>query len=170
MAYKVNDQHTVGAALNIAYQQFSAKGIAPFAAASVAPNNVSDKGTDSSSGTDVRLGWTGKLTPQLALGATWASKISGKFDKYKGLFADGGSFDIPENYGVGLAFELNPQWTLAADVQTIRYSQVASVGNSAASLFNGSKQLGSAGGPGFGWRDLTVLKPELLTAGSFKRL
>ena len=27
-----------------------------------------------------------------------------------------------------------------------------------ASLFNGSKQLGLANGPGFGWRDLTVLK------------
>jgi len=158
VAYKVSDNHTVGAALNIAYQQFSAKGIQPFAASSVSPANVSDKGVDSSTGTGVRLGWTGKLTPQLTLGATWASKISGKFDKYKGLFADGGSFDIPENYGLGLAFEATPQWTLAADVQTIRYSQVGSVGNSVASLFNGSKQLGAANGPGFGWHDLTVLK------------
>ena len=144
--------------MNIAYQQFSAKGIAPFAAASVAPANVSDKGVDSSTGTGVRLGWTGKVTPSLTLGATWASKIEGKFDKYKGLFADGGRFDVPENYGIGLAFEVNPEWTVAADVQTIRYSQVSSVGNPVASLFNGSKPLGSANGPGFGWRDLTVLK------------
>jgi long-chain fatty acid transport protein len=113
---------------------------------------------DSCTGTGVRLGWSGKLTPSLTLGATWASKITGKFDKYKGLFADGGTFDIPENYGLGLAYEVNPEWTVAADVQTIRYSQVSSVGNSVASLFNGSKLLGSAGGPGFGWRDLTVLK------------
>ena len=158
IAYKLNDTHTLGAALNIAYQQFSAKGIQPFAASSVAPANVSDKGVDSSTGTGVRLGWTGKITPSLTLGATWASKISGKFDKYKGLFADGGTFDIPENSGVGLAFAVNPAWTVAADVQTIRYSQVSSVGNSVASLFNGSKQLGAANGPGFGWRDLTVFK------------
>jgi long-chain fatty acid transport protein len=163
VAYKVNESHTLGAALNIAYQQFSAKGLQPFdqvglQAASTTPGNVTDKGVDSSTGTGVRLGWTGKVTPSLTLGATWASKISGKFDKYKGLFADGGNFDIPENYGVGLAFAVNPAWTLAADVQTIRYSQVGSVGNSVASLFNGSKQLGSANGPGFGWRDLTVLK------------
>jgi long-chain fatty acid transport protein len=158
VAYKINDTHTVGVALNIAYQQFSAKGIQPFAASSASSADVSDKGVDSSTGAGVRLGWTGKVTPALTLGATWASKISGKFDKYKGLFADGGTFDIPENYGLGLAFAVNPEWTLAADVQTIRYSQVGSVGNSVASLFNGSKALGSAGGPGFGWRDLTVFK------------
>lgn len=159
LAYKVNDTHTLGVALNIAYQQFAAKGLQPFdGPASSAPGSVTNKGVDSSTGTGVRLGWSGKLTPSLTLGATWASKISGKFDKYKGLFADGGTFDIPENYGVGLAFAVNPQWTLAADVQTIRYSQVTSVGDSVASLFNGSKQLGSANGPGFGWRDQTVFK------------
>jgi long-chain fatty acid transport protein len=159
LAYKVNDSHTVGVALNIVYQQFSAKGLQPFdGPASSSPGNVTDKGVDSSTGTGVRLGWTGKVTPSLTLGVTWASKISGKFDKYKGLFADGGNFDIPENYGVGLAYVVNPAWTLAADVQTIRYSQVTSVGDSVASLFNGSKQLGSANGPGFGWRDITVYK------------
>lgn len=157
VAYKINDSHTVGIALNVAYQRFAAKGIGFFSGFSSAPGNVSDQGTDSSTGTGVRLGWTGKVTPTLTLGATWASRISGRFDKYKGLFADGGGFDIPENYGVGLAFEATPDWTLAADVQTIRYSKVSSVGNSAASLFAG-QPLGSANGPGFGWRDVTVLK------------
>jgi long-chain fatty acid transport protein len=160
LAYKINEAHTVGVALNVAYQQFSAKGIGIFGTsqASSAPANVSDQGVDSSTGSGLRIGWTGKLSPSLTLGATWASKITGKFDKYKGLFADGGSFDIPENFGLGLAFAATPEWTLAADVQTIRYSQVNAVGDSAASLFAGQKQLGSAGGPGFGWRDITVLK------------
>lgn len=157
IAYKVNESHAVGIALNVAYQRFKAKGIGFFGGFSSAPGNVSDQGTDSSTGAGVRLGWTGKVTPTLTLGATWASKISGKFDKYKGLFADGGGFDIPENYGVGLAFEATPDWTLAADVQTILYSKAGSVGNSAASLFAG-QPLGSANGPGFGWRDVTVLK------------
>lgn len=157
VAYKVSDAHTFGAALNLAYQRFEAKGIGLFSGFSSAPGNVSDKGVDSSTGVGVRLGWLGKVTPQLTLGATWASKISGKFDNYKGLFANGGGFDVPENYGIGLAFEATPAWTLAADVQTIRYSQVGSVGNSAASLFAGTP-LGVANGPGFGWRDVTVLK------------
>ena len=157
IAWKASDVHTFGAALNLAYQRFNARGIGLFGGFSSAPANVSDLGNDSSTGAGVRLGWSGKLTPQLTLGATWASKISGRFDKYKGLFADGGGFDVPENYGVGLAFAATPDLTLAADVQSIRYSKVGSVGNSAASLFAG-RPLGSANGPGFGWRDVTVLK------------
>ena len=157
VAYRLNDSHTLGLAINVAYQRFEAKGVGLFAGFSTAPANVSDQGVDSSVGVGVRLGWLGKVTPQLTLGATWASKISGKFDKYKGLFADGGGFDVPENYGFGLAFEATPKWTLAADVQTIRYSQVGSVGNSVASLFAGSP-LGVSNGPGFGWKDVSVLK------------
>jgi long-chain fatty acid transport protein len=157
VAYKLGENHSVGVALNLAYQRFSAKGVGFFAGFSSAPANVSDQGTDSSTGAGVRLGWSGKLTPTLTLGATWASKISGKFKKYKGLFADGGGFDIPENYGLGLALAATPDLTLAADVQTIRYSQVGSVGDSVASLFAGTP-LGASHGPGFGWKDSTVFK------------
>jgi long-chain fatty acid transport protein len=157
VAYKVSDNHTFGAALNLAYQRFEAKGIGFFAGFSSAPGDVSDKGVDSTTGVGVRLGWLSKVSPQLTLGATWASKISGKFEKYKGLFADGGGFDVPENYGLGLAFDATPTWTLAADAQKIRYSQVGSVGNSVASLLTGTP-LGAANGPGFGWKDVTVLK------------
>ena len=157
LAYKLSDSHTLGIAVNLAYQRFSAKGVGLFAGFSGASGNVSDQGSDASLGAGVRLGWTGRLTPALTAGATWASKVSGRFDKYKGLFADGGGFDIPENYGVGLALQATPDLTLAADWQTIRYSQVGSVGNSIASLFAG-KALGAAQGPGFGWKDSSVLK------------
>jgi long-chain fatty acid transport protein len=160
VAYKLNGNQAFGVALNLAYQRFKANGISLFGGGggSVAPGNVSDQGVDSTTGAGLRVGWLGKVTPQLTLGATWSSKISGKFDKYKGLFADGGGFDVPENYGVGLAFEATPAWTVAADVQTIRYSKVGAVGNSAASFFAGQSQLGAANGPGFGWKDVTVLK------------
>jgi long-chain fatty acid transport protein len=157
LAYKLGDSHTLGVAVNLAYQRFSAKGVGLFAGFSSAPTHVSDQGTDSTTGAGVRLGWTGKLTPSVTLGATWASKISGRFDKYKGLFSDGGGFDVPENYGLGLALQATPDLTLAADWQTIRYSQVGSVGNSVASLFAG-RALGVAQGPGFGWKDSSVLK------------
>lgn len=36
-----------------------------------------------------------------------------KFDDYSGLFANGGRFDIPENYGVGFSWKVLPTWTLA---------------------------------------------------------
>ncbi len=157
LALKVGDAQSLGIALNLAYQRFAAKGIGLFDGFSAAPGHVSDQGTDTSTGAGLRLGWQGQAVAGLTLGATWSSKIRGRFDKYRGLFADGGRFDIPENYGLGLAWAATPGWTLAADVQTIRYSRVAAVGNPAAPLFAGQK-LGSADGPGFGWRDVTVFK------------
>jgi long-chain fatty acid transport protein len=158
VAYKLNEQHAVGAALNFAYQRFSAKGLGVFASASQDAAHLTDQGADSSTGWGLHLGWTGQVTPELTLGATWSSKIkAGKFDKYKGLFADDGGFDIPENYGFGLAYKASPALTLAADVQEIKYGGVKSVANPLANLFTGNP-LGSANGPGFGWRDITVLK------------
>ena len=51
----------------------------------------------------------------------------GKFDKYSGLFAEQGDFDIPMNFSLGIALTPNSQWTIAADYQRIYYSQIASV-------------------------------------------
>jgi long-chain fatty acid transport protein len=157
LAWKPVPSQSLGLAVNVAYQRFAAKGLGLFAGFSSDAAHVSDQGTDTSTGTGLRLGWAGQVGGGVTLGATWASRIHGRFDKYRGLFADQGRFDIPENYGAGLAWAVTPQWTVAADVQRILYSRVASVGNSVSSLFAGSA-LGSNDGPGFGWRDVTVTK------------
>lgn len=157
LAWRATPSQTLGLALNLAHQRFSAQGIGPFAGFSAAPANVSNQGTDSSTGAGLRLGWSGELASGLTLGLTWASKVRGKFDTYRGLFADGGRFDVPANYGIGVAWQATPALNLAADVQTIRYSQVAAVGNPLSRLFEGVP-LGGPNGPGFGWRDVTVLK------------
>lgn len=157
LAYRIGENHRVGAALNIAYQRFYARGLGLFAGFSQAPDNVSNKGTDASAGVGLRLGWSSTLAPGLTLGASWASKIDGRFDKYRGLFADNGGFDIPENYGAGIAYTPTDNWTLAVDVQRIRYSQTGSVGNSLAPLLQGVP-LGADNGPGFGWRSATTWK------------
>ncbi|MCB4359487.1 OmpP1/FadL family transporter [Quatrionicoccus australiensis] len=157
VAWKINERHALGAALNFAYQRFEAKGLQNFDPAfTTSPGNVTNRGADSSTGWGIRLGWTGQITPELTLGATWSSKIkASKFDKYKGLFADSGSFDIPENYGIGLAYKPTPQLTLAADLEEILYSDVKSVGLPLANISNG---LGARNGAGFGWKDTTVYK------------
>jgi long-chain fatty acid transport protein len=156
VAYKLNENHALGLAVNFAYQRFSAKGLGPFdnGATSAAPGNVTNRGSDSATGWGLRLGYTGKLTPNLTVGATWASKTkTGNFDKYQGLFAEQGAFDIPANYGVGVAWKTTPALTLAADLQRIEYSGVKSVGNPInANLF------GTSNGPGFGWKDVTIAK------------
>ncbi|WP_374403590.1 OmpP1/FadL family transporter [Niveibacterium sp.] len=160
IAYKVTDTQSIGASVVFAYQRFKAEGLSafdnPYFTAS--PGHVTDQGYDSSTGWGVRLGWTGRIAPTLTLGATWASKIrTGEFDKYRGLFAESGGFDIPSNYGLGLAWAANDALTLAADWQRIAYSEIKSVGNPLAKL-NAGNPLGSADGPGFGWKDISVYK------------
>jgi long-chain fatty acid transport protein len=145
-AMKVNADNSVGVSLNLAYQMFKAEGLQGF--------GISNQGTDSSTGWGVRIGWTGQVTPAVTLGATYQTKTKmGKFDKYKGLFAEQGGFDIPANYGLGVAFKLDDTTTLAADVQTIQYSGVKSISNSMT-----SGPLGADNGAGFGWKDMTVFK------------
>ena len=47
----------------------------------------------------------GQFTELFAVGVAYATKISmGNFDRYKGLFAQQGGFDIPSNFTVGIAF------------------------------------------------------------------
>jgi len=159
LAWKVTQQHAIGAAVNFAYQRFKAKGLANFdnPMFSSSPGNVTDRGSDGATGLGVRLGYLGKLTPDFTFGATWSSKIHArKFDKYRGLFADGGSFDIPESYGIGAAWQVTPGLTLAADVNRILFGAVTAVGAPLANFARG--QLGAANGPGFGWTNITVHK------------
>lgn len=139
--------------------------------------NFNHRGNDTSTGWGLRLGWQGRLTDDLTLGLTWSSKIKAEeFDRYAGLFADGGSFDIPENYGVGLAYKVTPALTVSADAQEIKYGSVRSIANEfdVQSVFAGDN-FGSKNGPGFGWRDVTVYKlavsyalsPQLTLRGGF---
>jgi long-chain fatty acid transport protein len=160
LAWK-SGSHSFGASLNLAYQRFKAEGLQPFdnSPTSSSPGNVTNRGYDDSTGFGVRVGWTGQVTSAVTLGATYQTKTKmGKFDKYKGLFAEQGGFDIPENFGAGIALKATPKLTVAADVERINYGDVASVGNKVDCLFAGACQLGAANGAGFGWQNTTVYK------------
>jgi len=158
VAWKTGN-HSFGASLNLAYQRFKAEGIQGFAMFSSSGANVSNNGYDDSTGFGVRVGWTGQVSPTITLGATYQTKTKmSEFDKYSGLFANQGEFDIPENYGLGIAWKAAPAFTVAADVVQINYSDVAAVGNTADCLFAMACQLGGTNGPGFGWQDTTVFK------------
>jgi long-chain fatty acid transport protein len=161
VAYKIAPNHSVGLSLLLGYQMFKATGLQAFDNApgfppfTQSPGSVTNRGTDSSHGFGVRIGYFGKLTDQVTVGAAYSPKMNmSRFDKYKGLFAGNGDFDIPENYTAGVAFTPVPGWTAALDYQRINYSRVPSVGNSSMPV----APLGAPNGPGFGWRDVDVLK------------
>ncbi len=159
--------HNVSAGITgfMAYQTFSATGLANLANFSVAPTKVTNNGTDSASGFGLRAGVQYQPSPLISLGLSYQPKVEmGKFEDYAGLFAKQGSFDIPATWVVGAAFNIADGGQLMLDVQHIEYSAVASVGNPMSPLFtqcNPSDQngcLGGAGGAGFGWNDMTVYK------------
>lgn len=161
--WRITPTQTVGVAVNLVHQSFRANGIAAFGQVSQSPQNLSDNGHSSSNGVGVRIGWIGELAPGFSLGATYQPKTHmSKFDKYSGLFAGGGSFDIPANYGIGFAWKTGPL-TVAGDVMRILYSGVAAIGNTSTSFctplnYPNCALLGSSNGPGFGWKDVTVVK------------
>lgn len=157
-SYKVDDKHAIGISPLLVYQRFKAEGLQAFEGMlATAPGaRTTNNGTDTSTGIGVRIGYVGKPTEQLTWGASWSPKTSMKeFDKYAELFAGAGGFDIPENYGVGVAFQVTPTLLLGLDYQRINYSDVPSVGNPSTNM---ASPLGSPDGPGFGWSDVNVIK------------
>ncbi len=158
VAVEFAEGHSVGLSPIILVQGFRAEGIQPFTAASAAPANFTNQGTDWAFGGGFRVGYLGELAPGVNIGAFYQSRIwADEFDKYAGLFAQGGGFDVPESYGVGIGLEPVEGVKLGVDVKRIEYSEVQSVGNPLAPLFSGVP-FGFEGGPGFGWRDVTVFK------------
>lgn len=142
--------HAFGVSAILAGQRFKATGLEDF--------GIANAGYDSSFGGGARLGWTWQASQNLKVGATYQSRLwMTKFDKYAGLFAEQGDFDIPSNYAVGFAYKVDSSLTWAFDVERIHYSEVNSVGNPGSSPGG----FGASNGPGFGWKDVTVIKTGL---------
>jgi len=187
VAYKINKQNSVGASLAFGVQQFRAYGLGAFQSLGFAgsTSNVSGVGNDWSYGAGIRVGWAGTFfKKRLSLGANYASRVyMTRFKKYKNLFAEQGSFDIPEHFALGLAVKATKKLTVAADIQRIMYSNVRSIGNLGPSAadpgdlnVNGTCaanpanptgddgidpancKLGGNDGMGFGWQDQMVYK------------
>lgn len=160
-AMKLGESHSIGLSLNLVYQQLSIQGMEHFddPIFSVSPGSATNRGKDHASGIGWRAGWLGRLTPELSLGAAYQPRTRmKKFDRYKGLLADAGNFDVPEHYVVGAALKVTPALTAVADIQQINFSGVRSLGNRADCFLAVSCRLGSPAGPGSGWRDTTVFK------------
>lgn len=158
-AYQVAPGHSIGISPLLGYQRFKAEGLSSFNPYSSSSSNLTNNGYDDAFGYGVRIGYMGKITPTVTIGAAYASKINfEELSKYAGLFAEQGDFDIPENYNLGVAWQATPQVKLALDYQRINYSDVASVGNPVSNLLVLNNPLGSTNGPGFGWDNVDVWK------------
>jgi len=143
-----------GIAPTIVAQRFAAEGLLPFGFLSVDPTALSNNGFDWSFGYGLRAGMQVAVSDTLRFGVSGQTKmLMSEFDKYAGLFADGGDFDIPASVTLGVAWDARPDLTLMFDAKRIFYSGVDAVANPF-----GAGPLGAAGGTGFGWDDVDVFK------------
>jgi long-chain fatty acid transport protein len=117
-SYKLDDNNIVGVSLALAYQRFMAEGaIVP------APGNtlqaLPTHGHSNAYGYGARIGYIWQPVPDFTFGASYASRI--RMSKLAGyeddlLAAGGGRIDVPQQYGLGIAYKLTPAITFAADV------------------------------------------------------
>jgi long-chain fatty acid transport protein len=168
-AIQVAEGHSLAVQGLFGYQKFSATGLGTFAPFSSDPANLTGNANSTATGFGFKVGYQGMIGKMIRVGASYQSKINmSEFDRYAGLFAEKGDFDVPANWQAGIAVIPTEALTILLDVQQILYSGVRSIANPM-DLVNNSpmlptgpnpdfKPLGDADGWGFGWEDMTIIK------------
>ena len=157
VAYKLTPTTQLGFSPIVAIQSFEAKGVGSFAPYSQDSAKLSDKDHDTVLGYGARLGVVHQVTSAVHLGASYQTAIDfNRFENYQGLFAEKGDMDIPSTYNLGITYD-DALVTVALDYQVINYSEVAAIANPLMPNIQTST-LGSDGGAGFGWKDMSIVK------------
>ena len=174
---KVTENSSVGVSLIGAFQRFKATGLSNFAGVTLNPTNLSNNGYATSTGFGLKLGFNAQIIDGLRFAASYQSEIKmSSFDEYSGLFAEGGDFDIPETWTIGIAADVGKKGTFVLDLQRINYDDIAAIANGLdplftqcldalnSVLFGGSAVASGPGcggginGFGFGWDDMSIVK------------
>ncbi|MGQ9642540.1 MAG: OmpP1/FadL family transporter [Ignavibacterium sp.] len=157
-AIEITKGHSLGLSAIFGWQRFAAKGVVAFSPFSSDPSNLSGNSWSTSTGFGFKVGYLGILTEWLSFGAAYQSKINmSEFERYAGLFAEKGDFDVPANWAAGIAVSPTKDWTFLLDVKQILYSGIKSVNNPLLPNLQTSL-LGKDDGAGFGWKDITAVK------------
>ncbi len=142
----------------LAAQRFKAFGLAAFSGFSSNPAALTDNGYDWSYGYGGKLGVQAEIGAGVSFGAAYQSRVyMTEFDKYAGLFAEQGDFDIPASLQAGFAWDSGSGVKVALDYKRIYYGDIASIANPMLpNLMMGP--MGSDGGAGFGWETINAYK------------
>ena len=169
LSWEYRPGQSFGIAPLLAVQRIKIYGLQAFEALSEHPEAVSNRGYDYSVGGGVRLGWMGRLAPWLDVGVAYATRTHmQKFDRYRGLLADGGNFDIPENFSVGVALRPATGLEVGFDFQRIFFGDIPSLANGVQDSLEDpqGQPLGSKGGSGFNWRNGSIYRSAVAYAVS----
>ncbi len=173
-AMEVAEGHALAVQGLFGWQRFNAKGLFNFSGFSSSPENLTGNEKSTSTGFGFKVGYQGQFGKIIRFGAAYQSKMNmSEFDRYAGLFAEAGDFDVPASWQAGFAVMPTQEFTVLLDVQQILYSSVKSIANpmdlinNSPALPDGSpnpnfKPLGDEAGWGFGWKDMTIVKLGLM--------
>ena len=162
LAKQVMPGISVGVAPILVRQVGKVDGAGAFAGWSIDPAHFSNQGTDESWGVGARGGIEWKVARNVRLGLSGHAPIQmSNFDKYRGLLAEQGGFDVPGTLQAGIAVDMSPHLTFMLDYRRIWYSGVASVSNPSTNFIPGGNAFGANAGAGYGVQDVDVIKVGL---------
>lgn len=154
-AHRVNDSLQIGISPALIFQTLEISGFQIFSQASSRPEKLSNKGHSNVFGGALKLGMSVKIRENLRLGLGAQSRgYMAEHDEYSGLLPEHGDLDVPPYFQVGLSWKITPSVTLLSDFQRIYFSEVKAFANPSAS----PELYGDENGPGFGWRDASIVK------------
>lgn len=159
ISQKLGNFGSVSVSAILAYQHFA--GISAIQPAFVDPlspavSPLALRSSDTSSGTGLRIDYTGTLSQTVNWEFGVQSRINmDPMDSYRGLYAEPGTFDIPGSANFGVVWSPTRSLSLVAGVEHVMYSQVTPFTSKAlpAPLL---ADLASARSPEFAWQDLDV--------------
>jgi long-chain fatty acid transport protein len=158
---KLNQNHSLGLSLDYFFLSYNRGGNqnADNLIRSVSPGNVTNNGTDHSSGFGISLGWHWKITQALAFGLAWIKKsYVGQFKKYQGFEPHQARNYIPHSIGGGFEYLFSPKIKGRLECLWIHYAGLP--GANSAILPNGElnrNKRGSNKSPGPGLQDATFI-------------
>ena len=162
LAKQVMPGLSIGVAPILVRQIGKVDGAGAFAGFSIDPAHFSNQGTDESWGVGARGGIEWKVARNVRLGLSGHAPIQmSNFDKYRGLLAEQGGFDVPGTLQAGIAVDVSPHVTVMLDYRRIWFSGVASVGNPSSNFIPGGNPFGANAGAGYGVQDVDVIKVGL---------
>lgn len=160
VSLQLTEAHAIGISLDVHIQRLKVGGLQAFALPifSDSASNVTNKGYAYSSGVGVTFGWKWQAYDDLTFGVTYRTKASmSKLHKYKGFIPQHGLLDLPERWGIGLAYQFLSCATFTFDFEWINWQEIRALHNPI--LHNGKlEKMGSSNGPGFGFRNQTIYR------------
>lgn len=145
IAWKPREDLALGLGITLAREDFKAEGVIVPAPVPGGLAPVPGHGTQSTTGLGWRVGLLWKPVNDWSLGLNYKARTGmGRLQGYGDdlLAYSDGKLDVPEQYGVGVAWQARPDLTLAADWLRIRWGDLKVMKDP----------------NGFGWRDQPVLR------------